>query len=58
MLNMILMFFSKIFVESQDLGSDATKAAQEENFQAMVEQRNPFSNKFDYFQALIEELKN
>ena len=52
------MFLSKIFVESQDLGSNATEAAQEEIVSAIVEQRNHFSNKFDDFQALIEELKS
>ena len=35
---MPLMFWSKIFVESQDLGSDATKAAQEGIVPIMVEQ--------------------
>ena len=55
---MELMFFSKIFVESQDSGFDAIKAEQEEIALAIVEQRNHFSNKFDYFQVLIEELKN
>ena len=53
-------FWSKIFVESQDLRSDAAEVAHEEIVLAMVEQieRNRFSNKFDDFQVLIEGLKN
>ena len=53
-------FWSKIFVESQDSGSDVAKVAQEKIVPTMVDQikRNKFSNAFDYFQALIEELKN
>ena len=52
------MFFSKIFVKSQDSGYDVVEVAHEEIVPAMVEQRNHFSNKFDDFQVLIEELKN
>ena len=58
MLKMGPMFFSKIFVESQGSGSDATETTQEEIVLAIVEQRNHFSNKFDDFQVLKEELKN
>ena len=52
-------FWSKIFVESQDSGSDIAKAAHDEIVLVMVEQiaRNHFSNKFYDFQVLIEELK-
>ena len=52
------IFLSQIFVESQNSRSDAVEVAQEENFPTMVEQRNNFSNKFDDFQALIDELKS
>ena len=52
-------FWSKIFVESQDSGSDVVEVAYEEIVLAMVEQieRNNLFNKFDDFQVLIEELK-
>ena len=43
------MFFSKIFVESQDSGSDVVEAGQDDIVLAMVKQRNNFSNKFDDF---------
>ena len=52
------MFWSKIFVESQDSRYDVVEAAKEGIVPAMVEQKNNFFNKFDDFQALIEELKN
>ena len=54
------MFWSKIFVESQDLRSDDAEATQEVIVPVMVEQieRNQYSNAFDYFHALIEELKS
>ena len=58
MLKMAPMFFSKIFVESYDLRSENVEAPNEEIVLAMVEQRYHFSNKFDDFQALKEELKN
>ena len=57
---MPLIFFSKLFVESQDLGTDLAEATQEEIVLAMVEQRNHFSNKFDGFLGIdkgIEEPK-
>ena len=60
-------FWSKIFVKSRDLGSDAAAATQERIVLAMVEQiernllnpqpidlPNQFSNTFDDFQGLIE----
>ena len=52
-------FWSKIFVESQDSGSDVVEVAYEEIVLAMVEkiERNNLFNKFDDFQVLIEELK-
>ena len=49
MLKMTPMFFSKIFVESQDSRSDAVETAHEEIVPTMVEQRNHFSNKFNDF---------
>ena len=54
------MSWSKIFVESQDSRSDDAKATPEVIVPIMVEQieRNQYSNAFDYFHALIEELKN
>ena len=52
------MFWSKIFVESQDSRYDVVEAAKEGIVPAMVEQKNKFFSKFDDFQALIEELKN
>ena len=60
MLKRPLIFCSKIFVKSQDSGFDAVEAAQEGIVPAMVDQieRKHFSNTFDDFQALIEELKN
>ena len=58
MLKMLLMFLSKIFVESQDSGSNVVETTQEEIVLTMMEQRNHFSNKFDDFQALIKEFKN
>ena len=58
MLKMPQMFLSTIFVESQDSGSHVAKAAQEEIVPTMVEQRNNFSNKFEDFQALIDDLMN
>ena len=56
----IKLFGVRYLSESQDSGFYATKTALEENAQAMVKQteRNQISNAFDYFQALIEELKN
>ena len=52
------MFWSKIFLESRDSGFDAIEAPHKEIVPAMVEQRNHFSNKFEDFQALIENWKN
>ena len=54
------MFWSKIFVEFQDSRSDDAEATQEVIVLVMVEQieRNQYSNAFDYFHALIEELKS
>ena len=50
----------KIFIESQESRSDAAKAAHEGIVPAIVDliERNHFSNSFDYFQALIEEMNN
>ena len=58
MSKMPLMFFSKIFVESQNSKSNDAEVAQKEIVPAMLEQINHFSNKFYDLQALIKELKN
>ena len=52
------MFWSKIFVKSQQSRSNAKEATHEGIVLTMVEQINHLSNKFDDFQALKEELKN